>query len=61
MKKSLILASVLAILSAGTAARADDDDCYVPMSKWQPKEAVRSMAERSQARSCHSGRGRNGI
>ena len=45
MKRSLMLAGVLAILSAGTAARADDDDCYVPMSKWQPMEAVRSMAE----------------
>ena len=45
MNKSLMLASVLATLSVGTLAYADDDDCYVPMSKWQSREAVRSMAE----------------
>ena len=45
MKKSLMLASVLATLSVGTLAYADDDDCYVPMSKWQSREAVRNMAE----------------
>ncbi len=45
MKKSLILASVLATLSVGTLAYADDDDCYVPMSQWQSRDAVRGMAE----------------
>ncbi len=45
MKKSLMLASVLATLSVGTLAYADDDDCYVPMSQWQSRDAVRDMAE----------------
>ena len=45
MKKSLLLASILAALSVGSLAYADDDDCYVPMSKWQSLEAVRSMAQ----------------
>lgn len=44
MKKTLLLASVLVTLSAGNYAYADDD-CYVPMSKWQSRDAVRSMAE----------------
>ncbi len=44
MKKILSLASVLVALSAGSPAYADDD-CYVPMSKWQPRDAVRSMAK----------------
>ena len=45
MKKSLLLASALAILAAGGPVRADDDDCDVPMSRWQTRDAVRSMAE----------------
>ena len=45
MKKSLLLVSVLAALTMGTNAIADDDDCYVPMSKWQSRAAVHSMAE----------------
>ncbi len=45
MKKSLWLASVLATLSVGTLAYADDNDCYVPMANWQTREAVRNMAE----------------
>ena len=45
MKKSLWLASVLATLSVGTLANADDNDCYVPMANWQTREAVRNMAK----------------
>ncbi|WP_428546627.1 PepSY domain-containing protein [Profundibacter sp.] len=45
MKISLMLASVLAAMSVGTLAYADDGDCYVPMSNWQSREAVRNMAE----------------
>lgn len=45
MKKSLILASALVTFAAGGPVRADDDDCEVPMSEWQTRDAVRSMAE----------------
>ncbi len=45
MKKALLLASILATTSLGYTAFADDDDCYVPMSKWQSRDAVRDMAE----------------
>ena len=45
MKKSLFLASALAALALGNPASADDDDCYVAMSKWQSRAAVRDMAE----------------
>ncbi len=44
MKKPLLLMSALAVVSVGTLVWADDDDCFVPMSKWQTREAVRSMA-----------------
>lgn len=43
MKKTLTMLAVLATLSAG-AAIADDDDCFVPMADWQPREAVTQMA-----------------
>jgi hypothetical protein len=26
-------------------AMADDDDCRVPMAKWQPREAIQQMAK----------------
>ncbi len=44
MKKPLLLMSALAVVSVGTLVWADDDDCFVPMSKWQTRDAVRSMA-----------------
>lgn len=44
MKKFLLLTTSLVCLSAGGPAFADDD-CYVPMSKWQPRAAVQTMAE----------------
>lgn len=45
MNKPLLLVGVLVALAAGSTARADDDDCYVPMSKWQTREAVETMAK----------------
>ncbi len=44
MKKSLLLASALVAFAAAGPVRADDDDCDVPMSKWQTRDAVRAMA-----------------
>ena len=43
MKKTLTMLAFLATLSAG-AAIADDDDCFVPMADWQPREVVSQMA-----------------
>jgi len=45
MKEYLIFTSLLIALSVGVPAYASDDDCYVPMSKWQSRDAVRSMAK----------------
>ncbi|MGI1661471.1 PepSY domain-containing protein [Palleronia sp. KMU-117] len=42
MKKTLTILGFLALISA-TAARADDD-CFVPMADWQPREAVARLA-----------------
>jgi len=43
MRKALTILAFLAALPAG-AAQADDD-CLVPMSEWQPREAVARLAE----------------
>ena len=43
-KMLAILAFAAASLSAG-AVLADDDDCYVPMTEWQPRSAVVQLAE----------------
>lgn len=40
MKRHMLLAALLAGLAAAGAAHADDDDCQVPMERWQPREAV---------------------
>ncbi|WP_037546045.1 PepSY domain-containing protein, partial [Stappia stellulata] len=45
MKTPLILLAVLLSLGTIGTARADDDDCSVPMEQWQPRTAVESMAE----------------
>lgn len=48
MKKYLIAATfVTGLVGLGTMgmALADDDDCRVPMTDWQPREAVQNMAE----------------
>jgi hypothetical protein len=43
MKKTLTMLAFLATVSAGSAF-ADDDDCFVPMADWQPREVVAQMA-----------------
>ena len=45
MRKSLAILFVFAILGATGVARADEDDCIVPMAEWQPREAVQRLAE----------------
>lgn len=42
MPKGLTILTLVALLGAG-AARADDD-CFVPMADWQPREAVAGLA-----------------
>ncbi len=42
MTMRLTILALTAILAAGTA-RADDD-CFVPMANWQPREAVSKLA-----------------
>ena len=43
MKKTLTILGFLAVLPAGAALA--DDDCFVPMADWQPREAVARLAE----------------
>lgn len=45
MKKTLTILTFLAALPAGAALA--DDDCFVPMTDWQPREAVAQFAERN--------------
>ncbi len=42
MKKTLTILGFLAVLPAAALA---DDDCFVPMADWQPRDAVARMAE----------------
>lgn len=42
MRKILMSLGILAVLTAGTALA--DDDCFVPISDWQPREAVAKLA-----------------
>lgn len=42
MRKTLTILAFLAALPAGTALA--DDDCFVPMADWQPREAVARLA-----------------
>ena len=42
MRKTLTILAVLATLAAGAALA--DDDCFVPMADWQPREAVAEFA-----------------
>lgn len=44
MRKSLAILFLFASLGATGLARADDDDCTVPMAQWQPREAVQRIA-----------------
>ncbi len=43
MKKTLTILAFLAVFPAGAALA--DDDCFVPMADWQPREAVAQLAE----------------
>jgi hypothetical protein len=45
MMKHIAMASLFLALIGWGPAMADDDDCHVPMSLWQPREAVQKMAE----------------
>ena len=42
MQKALTILTFLAVLPMG-AAHADDD-CFVPMSNWKPREAIAQLA-----------------
>jgi hypothetical protein len=42
MRKTLTILAFLAALRAGAALA--DDDCFVPMADWQPREAVAEFA-----------------
>ncbi|MFN4156560.1 MAG: PepSY domain-containing protein [Paracoccaceae bacterium] len=42
MRKTLTIIAFLAATSAGAAFA--DDDCFVPMADWQPREAVAQLA-----------------
>ncbi len=44
MRKTLIILAFLAAWPAG-AASAGEEGCFVPMSDWQPREAVAKLAE----------------
>jgi hypothetical protein len=43
MTKTRAILGFLAVLPA--AAALADDDCFVPMAEWQPREAVARLAE----------------
>ena len=45
MKKILTILSFLSVYSAGAALA--DDDCFVPMANWQPREAVERLAKQN--------------
>lgn len=44
MKLTLATLVLITALPAG-AVLADDDDCFVPQSQWQPREAALKVAE----------------
>ncbi|MFX0540995.1 PepSY domain-containing protein [Roseovarius sp. S4756] len=45
MKKTLTTLGFLVFLPAGAALA--DDDCFVPMAEWQPRDAVARLAEQN--------------
>ncbi|MBU4528044.1 MAG: PepSY domain-containing protein [Desulfomicrobium sp.] len=45
MKKTLTILAALVALPVGMALA--DDDCFVPMADWQPRDAVARLAEES--------------
>lgn len=44
MRKTLTILAFVASLPAGAALA--DDDCFVPMADWQPREEVAALATR---------------
>lgn len=44
MRKALAVAFAISATLAGRALA--DDDCWAPMSDWQPRQAVETMAEK---------------
>ncbi len=42
MKKTMTLLGFLAVVPAGAALA--EDDCFVPMADWQPRDAVTRLA-----------------
>ncbi len=44
MNKTLTMLAFLAVLPAGAALA--EDDCFVPMANWQPREAVARFAQK---------------
>src|SRR5947209_7398409 len=45
MKKTVLIAAILLGSLGAGVAMADDDECYVPMTNWQSRDAVQKMAE----------------
>ncbi|OHV81813.1 PepSY domain-containing protein [Ensifer sp. LCM 4579] len=45
MKKTLTILALVAVIPAGAALA--DDDCFVPMADWQPREAVARLAAKN--------------
>jgi hypothetical protein len=45
VKRTVLIAAILAGALASSAALAREDDCTVPMAQWQPREAVEQMAK----------------
>lgn len=47
MTKTVTILGFLAVFSAGMAGMAGagwaDDDCFVPMAEWQPRDAVKRL------------------
>jgi len=45
MKKTLTILGVLAVFWGGPALA--DDDCFVPMTDWQPRDSIVRLAEQN--------------
>ncbi|HSG57515.1 MAG TPA: cytochrome b/b6 domain-containing protein [Paracoccaceae bacterium] len=45
MTCKIVLAAVMMLPFGTGAALADEEDCHVPMARWQPRSAVERMAE----------------
>lgn len=45
MRKTLTILTFLAVLPAGAAL--SDDECFAPMTDWQPRDAVAQLAKKN--------------